>query len=357
MDKKLSDLLVTADAKILQAMNRLEVTEKKILFVVEGERRLVGALTDGDIRRWILAKGRLDDTIAEAYNKKPFFVRQGFNVDELKSYMVERNIHCVPVVNDCNEIVQLLFWETLFDGGLKKASTRLSHMPVVIMAGGKGTRLDPFTKILPKPLIPIGDKTILEVIIESFLGYGVGKFYLSVNYKSKIIKSYFEELNPAYQLEYIEEEKPLGTAGSLKLLQNRVGGPILVTNCDIIIKADYGELAEFHEQRKNDITLVASLKNYPIPYGVCEIENGGSLIQLTEKPEYNLLVNTGMYILEPETLHLIPENEFFHITHLIERVKAGGGRIGVFPISENAWLDTGQWVEYKNSLKQLNLLG
>ena len=136
-----------------------------------------------------------------------------------------------------------------------------------------------------------------------------------------------------------------------------MGGPILVTNCDIIIKADYGELVEFHEQRKNDITLVASLKNYPIPYGVCEIENGGSLIQLTEKPEYNLLVNTGMYILEPETLHLIPENEFFHITHLIERVKAGGGRIGVFPISENAWLDTGQWVEYKNSLKQLNLLG
>jgi dTDP-glucose pyrophosphorylase len=357
MDKKLSDLLVTADAKILQAMNRLEVTEKKILFVVEGERRLVGALTDGDIRRWILAKGRLDDTIAEAYNKRPFFVRQGFSVDELKSYMVERNIHCVPVVDDRNEIVQLLFWETLFDGGLKKASMRLSHMPVVIMAGGKGTRLDPFTKILPKPLIPIGDKTILEVIIESFLGYGVGKFYLSVNYKSKIIKSYFEELNPGYQLEYIEEEKPLGTAGSLKLLEACVSGPILVTNCDIIIKADYSELAEFHEQRKNDITLVASLKNYPIPYGVCEIENGGSLIQLTEKPEVNLLVNTGMYILEPKTLKLIPENEFFHITHLIERVKAGGGRIGVFPIAENAWLDTGQWVEYKNSLKQLNLLG
>ena len=357
MDKQLDNLLIRADAKILQAMNRLEVTEKKILFVVEGERRLVGALTDGDIRRWILARGRLDDTIGGAYNKMPFCVRPGFNVEQLKAYMVERNINCIPVVNDQNEIQNLVFWETLFDGGSKKRVVQLSHLPVVIMAGGKGTRLDPFTKILPKPLIPIGDKTILEVIIESFLGYGVSKFFLSVNYKSKIIKSYFEELNPAYQLEYIEEEKPLGTAGSLKLLESRVAGSILVTNCDIIIKADYGELAEFHEKSKNAITLVASLKSYPIPYGVCEIENGGSLVALTEKPEYNLLVNTGMYILEPETLRLIPENEFFHITHLIERVRVEGGRIGVFPISENAWLDTGQWAEYKNSLKQLNLIG
>jgi dTDP-glucose pyrophosphorylase/predicted transcriptional regulator len=355
MDKQLSDFLVKADTKILQVMNRLEVTEKKILFVVEDETRLVGALTDGDIRRWILAKGRLDDTIAEAFNKKPFFVRPGFNVEELKSYMVERNISCVPVVNDRNEILQLLFWETLFDSSLKKRSTQLSHMPVVIMAGGRGTRLDPFTKILPKPLIPIGDKTILEVIIESFLGYGVGKFYLSVNYKSKIIKSYFEELNPPYQLEYIEEEKPLGTGGSLKYLQGRVSGSILVTNCDIIIKADYGKMVEFHKQMANDITLVVSLKNYPIPYGVCEIDNGGALTKLKEKPEYNLLVNTGMYVLQAQTLELIPDNEFFHITQLIDSVKENRGKIGVFPISENAWLDTGQWAEYQNALKQLNL--
>ena len=352
MDKQLTDMLVKADVKILQAMRQLELTEKKILFVVEDERRLVGTLSDGDIRRWILDKGRLDDTISEAFNKKPFFVRPGFNVDQLKSYMVERNIGCVPVLNDKNEVLRLVFWETLFDGSLKKRSAQLPKIPVVIMAGGRGTRLDPFTKILPKPLIPIGDKTILEVIIDSFLGYGVDKFFLSVNYKSKIIKSYFEELNPPYQLEYIEEDKPLGTAGSLKYLRGKVNGSLLVTNCDIIIKADYADLVDFHEKMGNLITVVASMKSYNIPYGICEIENGGCLTKMVEKPEYSFLVNTGMYVLRSEVLDLIPEGELFHVTDLVEKVKEEGGKIGVFPISGDAWLDTGEWAEYKNALKK-----
>ena len=233
---------------------------------------------------------------------------------------------------------------------------RTIDLPVVIMAGGKGTRLDPFTKILPKPLMPIGDKTVVEMIIESFVEYGIKLFYLSVNYKSKIIKSYFEELNPPYRVEYIYEDKPLGTAGSLKTLYGKLNGSLLVTNCDIIVKTDYADLVDFHFENKNDITLVASLKNYNIPYGVCEIENGGLLTRIMEKPEFNFLVNTGMYVLQAETLELIPDNELFHITHLIETVKEKGGRIGVFPISENAWIDTGQWAEYKKALQQLNLL-
>ena len=136
-----------------------------------------------------------------------------------------------------------------------------------------------------------------------------------------------------------------------------MNGSLLVTNCDIIVKTDYADLVDFHFENKNDITLVASLKNYNIPYGVCEIENGGSLTRIMEKPEFNFLVNTGMYVLQAETLEFIPDNELFHITHLIETVKEKGGRIGVFPISENAWIDTGQWAEYKKALKQLNLLG
>ena len=222
------------------------------------------------------------------------------------------------------------------------------------MAGGKGTRLDPFTRILPKPLIPLGEKTVIEIIIDSFVECGVGKFYISVNYKSKIIKSYFEELNPPYAIEYIHEDKPLGTAGSLRYLRGNLETSLIVTNCDVIIKADYRDIVEHHLANRNDITLVASLKNYNIPYGVCDIENGGVLIRIQEKPEYNFLVNTGIYLLRPETLELIPENEFFDITHLIEKAKGAGGKIGVYPISDKSWIDTGEWAEYKNAIGHFN---
>jgi dTDP-glucose pyrophosphorylase len=355
MSADLNDLLTTPGTRIRQAMNQLEVTEKRILFVVDDDRKLLGTLTDGDIRRWILAEGNLDDTIVGVYNKNPYSVRLDYQADEIKKVMLEKKISCVPVVNESGQIAQLLFWDSIFDAATSDKPHRRVNLPVVVMAGGKGTRLDPFTKVLPKPLIPIGEKTVVEIIIESFLGYGVELFYLSLNYKSKIIKSYFEELNPPYRVEYIYETKPLGTAGSLRLLLGKLNDSFLVTNCDIIIRADYAELVDFHIEKKNDVTLVASLKNYHIPYGICEIENGGSLARIKEKPEYNFLVNTGMYVLQPSTLELIPDNEFFHITQLIEKVKKEGGRIGIFPISENAWIDTGQWAEYKNALKQFDL--
>jgi NDP-sugar pyrophosphorylase family protein len=269
--------------------------------------------------------------------------------------MFERNIGCVPAVDDHDQIVELLFWESVFkDSGKRKPITPI-HLPVVIMAGGQGTRLDPFTRILPKPLIPLGDKTVIEHIIESFLKFGVSTFYLSVNHKSKIIKSYFEELHPPYVIEYIQEDKPLGTAGSLRYLRDQLAGSFIVTNCDIIIDADYAELIDFHDKSNNDITIVGSLKNYHIPYGICEIVNGGTLARITEKPEYNFLVNTGMYVLRAETLRLIPKDEIFHMTHLIEKVKETGGKVAVFPVSDKAWLDTGEWAEYRKALKQLQV--
>jgi NDP-sugar pyrophosphorylase family protein len=223
------------------------------------------------------------------------------------------------------------------------------------MAGGKGTRLDPFTRVLPKPLIPLGEKTVIEHIIDSFLEFGVSKFYLSVNEKSKIIKSYFEELTPSYSMTYIEESKPLGTAGSLRYLYPELKDSLVVTNCDVIIKTDYAELVEFHERNANDITVVGSVKNFNIPYGICEIANGGTLVCIREKPEYNFLVNTGLYVLRSDALGLIPESELFHMTQLIERVRESGGKVAVFPVSDKAWIDTGQWAEYREALKQLQV--
>ena len=225
--------------------------------------------------------------------------------------------------------------------------------PVVIMAGGFGTRLAPFTTILPKPLIPVGDKSIVEHIIDRFLPYGIDDFYMTVNHKFKIIKSYFEDVKKEYSLKLVKESKPLGTAGSLKLLKEEIDDVFIVTNCDIIIHADYSEIVDLHIESGFDITLVSSMMNYKIPYGICEIDKGGSLIEIKEKPEYNFLISTGMYILNKKILDYIPDNEFFHITHLMEKVKENGGSVGVFPISENSWDDTGEWDEYKKTVKRL----
>lgn len=355
MNPNIAAFIVETDATIIQAMRQLEETAQKILFVVDRERRLIGSLTDGDIRRWILAEGGLQDSIGKVCNKSPYRVDPNYDLEQVRGVMVERNIGCVPVVDDRGQLVELLFWESVFKDSGKHKPIRPIHLPVVIMAGGKGTRLDPFTRILPKPLIPLGDKTVIEHIIDSFLKFGVSTFYLSVNHKSKIIKSYFEELHPPYTIEYIHEDRPLGTAGSLRYLRDQLAGSIIVTNCDILIEADYAELVEFHHKNHNDITIVGSLKNYHIPYGICEIVNGGTLARITEKPEYNFLVNTGMYVLRAETLRLIPEGEIFHMTHLIESVKEMGGKVAVFPVSDKAWLDTGEWAEYRKALKQLQV--
>jgi dTDP-glucose pyrophosphorylase len=352
MEKSIEQILVSRDKTVKQAMKQLEETEKRVLFVVDENTRLVGTLVDGDIRRWILAEGSLTDAVERVCNKRPFVAHQPYDLEEIKRVMQEKRINCVPVVNGEGQIVNLLFWESVFEEGIKRKPVRQLDLPVVIMAGGKGSRLDPFTKILPKPLIPIGEKTVIEVVIDSFLEFGVRHFYISVNYKAKIIKSYFEELKPTYRIEYIEEDRPLGTAGSLKYLRGKVNGSLLVTNCDIIIKADYPDLVEFHEKMGNLITIVASMKNYNIPYGICEIENGGCLTKMVEKPEYNFLVNTGMYVLRSEALDLIPGNESFHVTDLVEKAKGQGGKIGVFPIGDGAWLDTGEWAEYKKALKK-----
>lgn len=346
--------LINKTTTVKQAMKQIEVTEKKVVFVVDDDSQLFGSLTDGDIRRWILGGGDLGESAEKVCNINCYFINEGYSLQDVKRDMLKKHIGCIPVVDKNHLIVDLLFWENLFgEDSVDKIRKRID-VPVVIMAGGKGTRLDPFTRILPKPLIPIGDKTVIEVIIDSFREYGINEFYISVNHKSKIIKSYFEELDPPYHIKYIHEEKPLGTAGSLQFLHGQLSGSFIVINCDVIIKTDFSELMDFHYQNKNAITLVASLKNYHIPYGICEIENGGTLIKITEKPEYNLLVNTGMYVLNAHTLEFIPENEFFHITQLIEKAKERGAKIGVFPISEDAWIDTGEWAEYKKAIALLN---
>jgi len=353
MTEDVRAFLVPETFTIRQAMEQLEKTEEKIIFVVDADSCLVGSLTDGDIRRWILSDGDLKAKVGLVCNRSPRVAEEEFEAEKLRAEMLDRNLSCVPVVSRSRQIVKLVFWKEIFQSEVSIAPKRQLSLPVVIMAGGKGTRLAPFTNVLPKPLIPMGDRTVIEIIIDQFLPYGLRAFHLSVNYKSKILKSFFEELSPQYSVAYLEEREPRGTAGALRALYEDSPEHLIVTNCDIIIQADLAELVSFHEENNHDLTLVASLKDYKIPYGVCELEKGGSLAQIKEKPQYSFLVNTGMYVVRRDRLNLIPEDAHCDMTDFIETLKMQGGSIGVFPIGENAWIDTGEWAEYRKAVESL----
>ncbi|NRT73698.1 dTDP-glucose pyrophosphorylase [Clostridium beijerinckii] len=347
----MEEIFIKKDISIREAIKKLDVTAKKILLVVEDDV-LIGTVTDGDVRRWILKNGDLSFQVHNIMNKTPTSVP----IKEkhlAKQYMKNKGIESVPIVDDKNKILDIVFWNDDVDLAINKFEKVSS--PVVIMAGGKGTRLYPYTKILPKPLIPIGEFSITERIITRFTKFGCENFYLTVNYKKNMIKAYFDELDKDYQMSYIEEEKFLGTAGSLYLLKGKINETFFVSNCDILIEANYSDILAYHKENNNLITMVTSLKNYKIPYGVIKLGNNGRVVGTIEKPEYDYLVNTGFYVLEPETLEDVPENTFFHITDLINRYIDRGKKVGTYPIMENAWLDMGEINEMDRMMERLKL--
>ncbi len=343
--------LAGPELPIRDALRQIEESERRTLFVVDGERRLFGAITDGDIRRWLIGRGDIGAPIGDVCNRHPISVGADFDRANLATRLVELGATCVPQVDAQNRVVGVVFWEDVVLESEVESQGRQIDVPVVIMAGGRGTRMQPFTQVLPKPLLPIGDKTILELIIDRFVKHGIRRFWLTINYKANLLRAYFQDLPRSYEVAFVEEEMPLGTAGSLALIQEQLPGPFILTNCDNIIEADFADLMAQHAQQRNDVTMVVSLKKYKIPYGVCEIESGGQLKGIREKPEFDHLVNTGMYVLSPAVLAHIPAGRVFHMTDLIVAVQSAGGRVGVYPIGEGAWLDTGEWAEYKRTLQ------
>lgn len=347
----MKDITIHPQATIKEAMEAMGKASEKVLLVVDDEQALLGALSDGDIRRYILRGGDLSGTIQGAYQADPIFIfKDDYDIERIKQILTKNRIVLIPILHKNRKIIDFVTWETVF-GNNRDSEKQKLDAPVVIMAGGRGTRLEPFTRVLPKPLVPVGEKPVIDHIIDRFRAYGASEFYLTIHHMSKILRAYFEEKTPDYSIGFAEESEPRGTAGSLKLLIDKLDGPFFVSNCDIIIEADYADIFRFHTKNNYDITLVASTKQFNIPYGICELNGEGSLKQIKEKPEYDFLANTGLYVLNPEVLELIPDNQLFHITHLIDRVKENGGSVGVYPISEQAWIDVGQWGEYRKALK------
>jgi len=259
----------------------------------------------------------------------------------------------MPIVSSEGEIIDVILWEDIFKDQEKIKKNNI-NLPVVIMAGGIGSRLKPLTNVFPKALIPIGEKTMLEQIMDFFSEQGCNKFYISINHKSDMIKYYISgQKNEIYNIEYIEEDKFLGTAGSLSLLKEKIQSTFFVSNCDILIDQDLEDILNFHNSNNNEITIVAAMVNFKIPYGVLETNNNGHLLNIIEKPDYFFKINTGLYVCEPSILEHIPLNQVYDITDLIQNLLFMNKNIGVFPVSEKSWKDIGNWNEF---LKQAGII-
>ena len=222
-------ILIKPNATIKEAMEFLDKTTDKVLVVVDDEQILTGTLTDGDVRRYILKGGDITGIIQGVYNTNPISVFQDdFDLEKVKRILIKNKIELIPILERNGKIVDFITWTKAF-GNKKNHGKQKLDVPVVIMAGGKGTRLEPFTKVLPKPLIPVGDKTVIDHIIDNFRAYGLSEFYLTVHHMSKILRAYFEKNNLDYFLGFVEEDEPRGTAGSLKLLADKLNKPFFVT--------------------------------------------------------------------------------------------------------------------------------
>ena len=251
-----------------------------------------------------------------------------------------------PIVDEKNCIVDIIDYDQ--NNSKEIVSDVLSDIPLVIMAGGKGTRLYPYTKILPKPLIPIGDVTITERIIHSFQKYGCRHVLMILNHN-------MSELEKDYTVDFVEEKEFLGTAGGLRLIKDKIHSTFFLSNCDILVNADLECIYKTHKAKGNKITFVCSMKDIVIPYGVVETNADGTITEMKEKPGFSFLINTGLYMIEPEVIEDIKPGEFIHLPDLAQRYIDAGEKVGVFPISEKAWMDMGQFNEMENMMKNLGL--
>lgn len=349
--RDVTDVTISPSTTLLAALKTMDERKVKTLFIFDGNH-FEGLFTLGDVQRAIIKNIGLDKEVGSILDRHKIYGYKTESNDIILEKMRSIRAEVMPILDEDGKIIDIWFWDEVFNEQEPNNRPKID-LPVVIMAGGKGTRLKPITNVIPKPLVPVGDKTILEVIMDQFEGIGCHKFYMSVNYKADMMKYYLSQLDHKYDIEFFMEAKPLGTIGSVSLLKGKITTPFFVSNCDSINEQDYRDVWDYHVQNHNDMTIVTMVKSFKIPYGVIETGEDGLMTALKEKPEQTYQVNTGVYILNAELIDEIPEGEFFHITHLMEKVKARGGRVGCFPVSEHSWRDMGEWPDYLKMIKVL----
>ena len=352
MDTKLNTLInfsfniIQEKETLKHALEQLDVVTVKVLLIINHREEFVAAMTDGDVRRAILTGALLETPVSQVANYNPIYLEQD-DIDLAQKKL--EIVIALPILNRERKIIKV------YTRDISQQTDQFSKLeiPMVIMAGGFGTRLYPYTKILPKPLIPIADVPIVERIIKSFREISSKEIHMIVNYKSSMIKAYFNDIDCDYNIVFWDEDKPLGTGGGLSLLRDHISETFVLTNCDILIMDDVRKIVEHHREKKNIVTMVCSLKDFEIPYGIVNFSEGGEISSFEEKPQMSFFTNTGYYIMEPEVFHFIKDGETIGMPDIIDIMRCAGQKIGIYPISENAWLDMGQFETLESMERRL----
>ncbi len=334
-------LYIKPDATIREAMETIDRGARGIALVIDDEGRLKGTVTDGDIRRAILRGLTLDSSLKSVMNENFTFVPVNYTQLLVETIFRQKSIMQIPVLDDHMRVVDVIFYSEFF-----KSPSKENY--AVIMAGGLGTRLSPLTRDIPKPMLKVGAKPILETIIEQLKSYGYRNIVLCLNYKAEVIENYFRDGSDfGVYIKYIKEEKRLGTGGAIRLARQYLDRDFFVVNGDILTKLNFDQLMQYHLKNENAITIGTKKYELQIPYGVVDIRDE-TVKRLNEKPRLNFFISGGIYCLAPETVDSIPENEYFDITSLINMYLEKNHKIGSFPITEY-WMDIGQMEDYNQA--------
>lgn len=335
------DILLSHDTPILKAIEIIDKGAAKIALVADHQELLLGTVTDGDIRRGILNGISLEEPVERVMNSHPLTARTEERRETILAIMKLKRLQHIPIVDREGRITGVELLENLVQADIRDNL-------VVLMVGGLGSRLRPLTEQFPKPLLKVGTKPILETILENFMEYGFRRFYLSVNYKSDMIEEYFGDGSRwGIDIRYIHENKQLGTAGALSLLPEKPNLPIFVMNGDLLTKVNFAQLLNFHRSQGAQATMCVREYDFQVPYGVVSVD-GHKLTAIKEKPVQHFFVNAGIYVLEPDVLDLIPQDDFFDMPTLFHKLIELQCESAVFPLREY-WIDIGRLDDYEKA--------
>ena len=351
MSRNLDLYFIDIDNSIKESMIKIKKNGTRTLLVVKKNRYLLGTLSEGDIHSALIKDYSLNSSIKSIYNKTPKKISsESFNSNRVRKIFLDKQIGIIPVVDKKNFVKKIISWEDVF--GSKKNHSELSKIEVIIMAGGKGERLKPYTSVLPKPLVPINNKPMLEHIISNFKFFNLQNFHFVLNHQANLIKTYFNNSKENYKINFITEPKPLGTVGGIKPVK-KIKSNNFLSNCDTLFKIDYIQLYNYHEANDNFLTIVVSKVHHEFSYGFCKVKKK-RLISIKEKPKLDFIANTGFYVMKKEILRLIPKNKKFDLTDLINKCLDLKKKIGVYEISSNSWTDLGKLSDFSKAFKDFN---
>jgi len=341
MENKL-ELLIKSSDTISNAINKLKTSFLRTLLIIEN-KKVIGVFTEGDFRKVVLKGLDINKPVKNFINKGYKFLNENYDKKKVINILKKNEkIHVLPVLNKDKILLDIVTRNDIF----KKKYTKINNTSVVIMAGGKGTRMQPFTQILPKPLLPLGNKTLLDKLVQQFSSAGFNSFFITLNSKKNIIKSYIKDNLKKFKIKTIVENEYLGTIGSLRLIDKNLSIFFFVTNCDILVDANFEDIMEQHIRSKSDLTIISSFKSFQIPYGVFRISKSGNLLNFKEKPSFNHLVNCGVYLMNKKLIKYIPKNKACDIDELLKILIKNKKKIKIYPIPGYAWQDFGAWKEY-----------